>query len=77
MDLRNLGVKKVMVVTDANLSRLNLMSRVLEALEMEAVDYVLYDRTVVEPKDSSLELFPRPSMHILHAHVSMHCMYIR
>lgn len=56
MDLKNLGAKKVVVVTDANISRLHVMDRVLEALEREAVDYVLYDKTVVEPKDSSLEL---------------------
>ncbi|KAI9794628.1 MAG: hypothetical protein M1816_004515 [Peltula sp. TS41687] len=54
MDLKNLGAKKVMVVTDQNISRLDIMSRVVEALSKEAVDYVLYDRTTVEPKDSSL-----------------------
>lgn len=53
MDFRNLGVKKVCVVTDGNVSRLNAMKQAVEGLSMEGVDFTVYEKTAVEPKDSS------------------------
>jgi alcohol dehydrogenase class IV len=55
MDLKNMGAQKVVVVTDANVARLNVMKRVLAALDSEGIDPVVYDGTMVEPKDSSLD----------------------
>ncbi|KAI4211209.1 MAG: hypothetical protein LQ351_006007 [Letrouitia transgressa] len=54
MDFRNLGVKKVCVVTDGNVSRLNAMKQAVEGLSMEGVDFTVYEKTAVEPKDSSI-----------------------
>lgn len=55
MDVKNLGVRRVMVVTDVNVSKLHAMKQVAEALDREAVDYTIFDGAVVEPKDSSLD----------------------
>ncbi len=55
MDMKNLGARKLLVVTDKNVARLGPLTRVVQALDSEAIDYVVYDETMVEPKDSSLE----------------------
>ncbi|KAF2453767.1 iron-containing alcohol dehydrogenase-domain containing protein [Lineolata rhizophorae] len=55
MDMKNLGAKKVMVVTDGNVSKLGAMTRVIEGLEAEGVNYEIYDGVRVEPKDSSIK----------------------
>ncbi|KAI9790132.1 MAG: hypothetical protein M1833_002099 [Piccolia ochrophora] len=55
MDFKNMGAKKVVVVTDANVAKLNAMKQVSEGLEREGVDFVVYERTMVEPKDSSIK----------------------
>ncbi|KAI4160013.1 MAG: hypothetical protein LQ342_006141 [Letrouitia transgressa] len=54
MDFRNLGVKRVCVVTDGNVSRLNAVKQAVEGLSMEGVDFTVYEKTAVEPKDSSI-----------------------
>ncbi|KAI9826549.1 MAG: hypothetical protein M1832_006145 [Thelocarpon impressellum] len=54
MDLVNLGAKRVCVVTDGTVARLGAMARVVEALEREGLQFVVYAGTVVEPKDSSI-----------------------
>ena len=53
MDFKNLGANKVMVVTDANVSKLNAMKQVTEGLEREGIPYEVYNKVRVEPKDSS------------------------
>ena len=53
MDMTNLGARRVLVVTDKNVSQLPVLGRVVEALEAETLEFVVYDETVVEPKDSS------------------------
>lgn len=53
MDFRHLGAKKVIVVTDASVSKLEAMRQVIEGLETEGIKYEVYDRTRVEPKDYS------------------------
>lgn len=53
MDLKNMGAKKVCVVTDVNVGKLDAMRQVIEGLTREGVDFTVYERTMVEPKDSS------------------------
>lgn len=40
MDLKNLRAKKIMVVSDANVSKLHAIKQVLQALDEEDVNYV-------------------------------------
>lgn len=61
MDFKNLGAKKVMVVTDGTVQKLNAMKQVIEGLEREGIAYEVYSKTRVEPKDYSLD-----SPHIEH-----------
>lgn len=54
MDLADMGAKRVMVVTDANLAKLPPVATVLESLDAEKIEYSLFDRAKVEPTDASL-----------------------
>ena len=61
MDFKNLGAKRVCVVTDVNVSKLDAMKHVIEALDREGITYTVFDQAKVEPKDSSCVSFrPRP-----------------
>lgn len=53
MDFKNIGAKKVCVVTDANVSKLDAMTQAVEGLIREGIDFAVFDQTMVEPKDSS------------------------
>lgn len=53
MDMKNLGARKVMVVTDSTVKNLNAMKQVQEGLDREGVPYEVYDKCRVEPKDYS------------------------
>ncbi len=53
MDLRNIGTSRVCVVTDANVVKLHAMKQVVEALSKEDIEFTVFDRTMIEPKDSS------------------------
>jgi hydroxyacid-oxoacid transhydrogenase len=53
MDLVDLGVRRALVVTDPNLTRLAPVHTALSALEDAGVQVVLYDRVRVEPTDVS------------------------
>ena len=55
MDLKDLGINKVMVLTDPNLSKLPPVATVIKSLESEQVDYTLYDKVRVEPTDQSFK----------------------
>jgi hydroxyacid-oxoacid transhydrogenase len=55
MDLKDLGVNRVLVVTDATLAKLEPVATVRQSLEREGVDYELYDRVRVEPTDASFQ----------------------
>ena len=55
MDLKNMGAKRVMVVTDGNVRKLEAMKQTVEALEREGVQYEVFDKVRVEPKDSSIK----------------------
>jgi hydroxyacid-oxoacid transhydrogenase len=53
MDLADLGVRRVLVLTDPALSRLAPVQTVLESLEENRVACVVYDRVRIEPSDVS------------------------
>ena len=55
MDLADMGAKRVMVVTDPNLSKLAPVATVLESLAREKVEHALFDRVHVEPTDASFQ----------------------
>ena len=53
MDFKNMGAQKVCVVTDGNVAKLDAMKQVIEGLTGQGVDFTVYDKVRVEPKDSS------------------------
>ena len=53
MDLKNMGARRVCVVTDENVSKLDAMRRAVEALIQEGIDFTVFEDVRVEPKDSS------------------------
>lgn len=54
-DMAALGCKRVLVVTDPRIARLDPVAITLEALRGEGIDAVLFDRTRVEPTDQSFK----------------------
>lgn len=54
-DMASLGAKRVMVVTDPNLSDSEPVRITLDALRAEGIDAVLYDQSRVEPTDESFK----------------------
>jgi len=50
-----MGSKRVMVVTDQNVRKLDAMKQVVEGLSREGVTFEIYDKVRVEPKDSSIK----------------------
>lgn len=54
MDLADMGLKKVMIVTDPVVAKLEVVSIVLESLRRERLDFALFDRVHVEPTDKSV-----------------------
>ncbi len=55
MDLADMGIKRVLVVTDPNLVNLPPVQTAREALESEGIEYDLFDRARVEPTDVSFK----------------------
>ncbi|KAF1969336.1 putative Fe-containing alcohol dehydrogenase [Bimuria novae-zelandiae CBS 107.79] len=55
MDFTNMGAKRVMVVTDGNVRKLNAMKQAVEGLEREGIQFEVYDGVRVEPKDESIK----------------------
>ncbi|KAL6714427.1 hypothetical protein ACLMJK_007850 [Lecanora helva] len=55
MDFKNMGARRVCVVTDKNVSKLDAMKQVEEGLTRENVDFSIYDNVRVEPKDHSIK----------------------
>ena len=65
-DLRNLKAKKVCVVTDKTVGELFPMQQAVESLEREGINYKVYDKVRIEPKDTSYAEPPqRPLPHQL------------
>ena len=52
-EMRRLGARRVLVVTDSNLAGSNPVARTLDALRSEGLETDLYDRARVEPTDAS------------------------
>jgi hydroxyacid-oxoacid transhydrogenase len=55
MDLADMDIKRVMVLTDPNLSKMSPVGTVLDSLTDQNVEYTLFDRVRVEPTDTSLK----------------------
>lgn len=55
MDLADMGIKRVMVLTDPNMSKLGPVKTVLESLSKEHIESALFDQVRVEPTDASLK----------------------
>lgn len=53
MDFKNMGAKKVMIVTDSTVLNLTAMKQVQEGLDREGIKYEIYSNCRVEPKDHS------------------------
>ena len=53
MDFKNMGAKRVLVVTDRTVRGLNAMKQVEEGLTREGIEYTVFDKCQIEPKDSS------------------------
>ena len=54
MDLKEIGARRVLVVTDPLVGKLPPVRTVLESLDRSGVPFDLYDRVRVEPSDESL-----------------------
>jgi hydroxyacid-oxoacid transhydrogenase len=54
-EMKRLGARRVMVVTDPNLSSSEPVAVTLEALNAEGVDAVLFDQVRIEPSDLSFK----------------------
>ena len=53
MDVQNLGIKKLLVLTDSTVSKLLAMKNTIQSLEENGVNYEVYDKVRIEPKDYS------------------------
>jgi len=54
MDLADMGVKHVLVVTDPDLAQSQCVSVVLECLDEQKIAYTIFDQVRIEPTDRSL-----------------------
>ncbi|ATY65574.1 Fe-containing alcohol dehydrogenase [Cordyceps militaris] len=55
MDFKNLGAKRVAVVTDTTVEKLDAMKQVVEGLTREGISFEVFNKVRVEPKDSSIK----------------------
>lgn len=53
MDLKNMGAKRVCVVTDQTVNQFDAMRQVRESLDREGINFKVYSDVRIEPKDSS------------------------
>lgn len=53
MDFKNMGAKRVCVVTDKTVDKLAAMNQVREGLAREGINFEVYSDVHVEPKDYS------------------------
>lgn len=53
MDFKNMKATRVCVVTDENVSKLNAMKQAIEGLSREGIEFTVFDKVRVEPKDYS------------------------
>lgn len=55
LDLANMAAKRVAVVTDSTVDKLFAMKQVRESLDREGINYQVYNKVRVEPKDTSVK----------------------
>lgn len=55
MDLRDMGVKRVMVLMDPHLRSLPVAEVVLDSLQAQNLDFIIFDEICVEPTDASFQ----------------------
>lgn len=55
MDLKDLGVKKTMVITDPQLGQSEMVGVLVDSLKKEKVPFELFERAHVEPTDASFK----------------------
>ncbi len=55
MDLRDLGSRRVLVVTDSRVAKLSPVEKVTASLSTEGLDFEVYDRVRIEPTDQSFQ----------------------
>ncbi|KAF4507416.1 hypothetical protein G6O67_006054 [Ophiocordyceps sinensis] len=55
MDFKNMGSKRVCVVTDSTVDKLDAMKQVRQGLSSEGINFNVYSNVRVEPKDSSIK----------------------
>ena len=53
MDFTNIGAKRVCIVTDSNVAKLDAMKQAVEGLTREGIQFTIFDKVRTEPKDSS------------------------
>jgi hydroxyacid-oxoacid transhydrogenase len=56
MDVQNMGIKKVLVVTDQTVGKLLPMKNTIQSLDDHGVNYEIFDKVRIEPKVSSYNL---------------------
>lgn len=56
MDFRNMGSRRVCVVTDETVDKLDAMRQVREGLTREGITFEVFNKVKIEPKDSSYVL---------------------
>lgn len=59
MDFANMGAKRVCIVTDSNVVKLDAMKQAVEGLTKEGIEFTVFDKVRVEPKDSSYVFLSR------------------
>ncbi|KAJ6188385.1 hypothetical protein N7519_003293 [Penicillium mononematosum] len=55
MDFTNIGAKRVCIVTDSNVAKLDAMKQAVEGLTREGIQFTIFDKVRTEPKDSSIK----------------------
>ncbi|PHH89014.1 hypothetical protein CDD83_6761 [Cordyceps sp. RAO-2017] len=55
MDFKNMGARRVCVVTDSTVDKLDAMRQVREGLTAEGINFDVYSDVRIEPKDSSIK----------------------
>ena len=55
MDLSDMGIQRVLLITDPNLKDSNPVATTKNALELEGVEYEVFDQVRVEPTDRSFK----------------------
>jgi len=59
MDVHNLGIRKVLVMTDKTVGKLLPMKNTIRSLEEHGVKYEVFDNVRIEPKDYSYQPLSR------------------